>query len=444
MRTFGNAAKQHAGHVVDAVSAPMKMNPTQYFNAVALAGPVLLFPFSRSYYFFYVVLLVLALRKGALKDFLTQARPIMLAFWAFALPVLLTELHVVVAAKGGFEWLRTMGVFLLALMLGMATQRIASDVSIRKLALLLMSVAIISWFVDGALQMLSGHSIACRYEGEACDQGHRLSLYFSHRTKLSYAMGMMALVPACWLIARRRTWWAVGVLMLAGMVEMAAGSRFGMTAYLLGVIVLAIVMAMQLSWRYRILLLLGLPLLAMVTSLCLFSVNASFHERVMHTAVIFSGANYHDLNEALTYRPDIWVPTIHMLADHWLFGVGPGELNTAIRPYMQPDNFFIINNIDVSHAHQVVLDIWAATGVIGLVAFLAFYGWVGRYFLLLSRRPVDAGWAFMLIFLVMWFPFNTPSGFYSSDMVFLTFFVLGVAFGWGSLAPVDEPDTNFQ
>lgn len=399
-----------------------------WWKALVLAGPVLLFPVARAYYVFYVAIMGWALweARGAL---LREERAVAMAVAAFFVPVLVTFLAAL--AMGGAEavWLKRGGAFLLGGLLALGTVRLSRDVRVQPLAGALISLAVCSWLLDGGLQLATGHSIDCRGGASACVTDNRWSLYFASNTKLSYFVGMLAFLPAAWLIQQRRHWLAGVVLVMAGITSMAMGSRFGMLAFLVGLGALGLVVALGLGRIAKLLVFVVAPLAIVALGIVFYQVNPAFHTRMDSTLAIFSGADYDVANQALSGRLDIWVPTLHMLADgHWLFGIGPGNLDAAVRPYLQPGNLFA--DIKIFHAHQVLIDILAATGVIGLLAFVALYAWVARQFLRDRLAQVDLRWGALLVFLLMWFPFNSAQGFYASEMVFLTFYMLGLGFGF--------------
>lgn len=398
-----------------------------WWKALVLAGPVLLFPVARSYYVFYVAIMGWALweARGALWR---ESRAAWLAAAAFGLPVLVTFLAALFTGDAEAVWLKRGGAFLLGAVLALATVRLSRDMRAQPLAAVLISLAICSWLVDGSLQLASGHSIDCRGGASACVTDDRWSLYFTSNTKLSYFVGMMAFLPAAWLIRQRRHWLAGVVLLAAGVLSMAMGSRFGMLAFLVGLGTLGLVVALGLGRTAKLLVFVVAPLAIVGMAVVFYQVNPAFHARMASTLSIF-GADYDVANQALSGRLDIWMPTLNMLADgHWLFGIGPGNLDAAVRPYLQEGNLFA--NIRIFHAHQVLIDILAATGLIGLLAFAACYGWAARQFMRDRLQDIDLRWGALLVFLLMWFPLNSAQGFYASEMVFLTFYMLGLGFGF--------------
>lgn len=403
-------------------------NKLLLLKALVLAGPFLLFPAARSYYLFYVAILVWGIMEAGLPALWREGRALRLAVYALGLPVVLTFLVWVLRGELHVEWLEKAGLMLLGGLLGMSASRLSNDGRIQSLVTLLLSVAVMAWLLDGLLQLLTGHSIDCRGGNSPCVLDDRLSIFWATNSKLSYYLGMFSLIPASWLISQGRRNWGLLVLAAGGIVTMAAASRFSMLSWVAGCGVLALVATLRLPRRLRFGVVVLLPLVFLAVGTLLYNINPAFQGRMDSTAQVFQGNDYEAVNRALSGRLDIWGPTVQMLRGQWLVGVGPEGLDGAIRPFFAPDNAFV--NMKIYHAHQVVLDILAATGVVGLAAFLLFYGWVGREFLRASREGIDVRWACLLVFLLSWFPLNSPNGFYASEMVLLTFFVLGLGFGF--------------
>lgn len=412
------------------------MGSKVWWKALVLAGPVLLFPVARSYYLFYVIIMGWALWE-ARASLWQENRAALLATAAFGLPVVVTFLAGLLTGTAEVVWLKRGGAFVLGGLLALATTRLSRDERIQPLATALIGLAICSWLLDGSLQLLLGRSIDCRGGESACLTDARWSLYFASNTKLSYYVGMMAFMPAAWLIGQRRYLPAAAVLLMGGVVAMAGGSRFAVLSWLVGLGALGLVAALALGRLAKVAIFVAAPLALVALGVVFYEVNPAFHARMASTLSIFSGADYDVANQALSGRLDIWVPTLHMLRDgHWLFGIGPGNLDAAVRPYLQEGNLFA--HIKIFHAHQVLIDVLAATGVIGLLAFVACYGWITRQFLRDRLAQVDLRWGALLVFLLMWFPVNSAQGFYSSEMVFLTFYLLGLGFGFRRPEPAGQ------
>lgn len=398
--------------------------------ALVLAGPLVLFPFSRAYYIFYVGILAIGLMGPGLRALWRDARSLQYAFYAIALPMLLS-IAVLLVTQHGWRpvWAEKVGVVALACLLGLATRSLARDDKVTSAACLIMAVVIGTWVLDGLLQVAQGHSIDCRTHESPCAMEQRLSLYFAGQTKLGYYLGMLVFLPVAWLISQRRVKTALALLAGAGFVVMAGGSRFGMLSFLIGCLTLSLVATWSARPVLRLAVLVVVPLAICLSGVLFYELNPSFQSRVAYTVRLFQGLDYETVNIALSGRLDIWAPLTRMIADHWLIGVGPGDLYEAMLPYIPPENPYAHSKI--FHSHQVILDIGAATGIIGVLAFLAFYGWVVWQFIRASAEGVNVRWAGLLVFLLMWFPVNSAQGFYASELVFLTFYMLGLGFRSG-------------
>lgn len=401
-------------------------------KALVLAGPVLFFPFSRSYYAFYVFILGWALWQYGLPRLWQQSQGPRLALYTLGAPVLVTLLGWLLFQGGGQsgEWLGKAGVVAVGALLCSGTIALSREPQLERLAGLMLSVAVASWVADGMVNLVTGHSLDCRGAMSACATDDRFSLYFGAKSKLGYVLGLLPFLPACWLISQRRM--AAGLLLLlaCGLLSFAAASRFSMLSFLVGSGVLALVLVLrsQVERGAKFALLIGMPLALACLAVAFYHLNGTFQSRVDATLLVFKGQDYATLNAALSGRLDIWLPLLDMLRDHWIIGVGPGTLDAGIRPYLPPDSLFA--TIKIYHAHQVILDVVAATGVIGLAAFLAFYGWVLMQFLRATRAGINLRWGALLVLLLMWFPLNSPNGFYASEMMLLTFYLLGLGLGF--------------
>jgi hypothetical protein len=407
----------------------------EWARAAVLAGAIVFFPFARSYYLFYLILLVWALKDAGLRRLWREDEGIRFGFYAIGLPILLTSLAWLFMGGVQKVWLEKFTIVALAALLGLAAAGFARDPATSRRAYLVMSIAILTWLGEGMLQLLMGNDIDCRIVESTCNAGQRVSLYFAKKTKIGYYLGIFALVPACWFLVQRRLMAAIATLVVAGGVVMAAGSRSGMVPWAVGCMVLAFVASAQFG-RLRWLLLLGIAAVVAVMVVLLFHTNAAFHTRAVSSLGLLTGSDYATLNSALSGRLDIWVPLWQVIQQQWLFGVGPEGIDAAVRPLLLPGNGFL--NLKVFHAHQVLLDVQAATGIIGLSAFVAFYGWVALRFIRLSAQGISLQWAWLLVFLLLWFPVNSHHGFYSSELVLLTFFVLGL----GLATPRDAAGGN--
>lgn len=398
-----------------------------WLRGLVLAGPIVFFPLSRAYYLFYLLILITGLSRAGLGSLWRQHAGLRLALLAFALPILITLLaHLLSGAGLEKVWLEKLAVFTLAGLMGLGAAGLAREPGTARAAQLLIVLAILSWMADGTWQLLTGSSIS----GQALALGNRLTAYFSHPMKFGFFIGVLALLPAFYLVPRRHGRLAATLLLaLAAVLTMAGGSRYGLLAFLLGVACFALLQSLALPLRQRWALWLGGPLLAALALVASYQLIPALQSRVDQSAQLLEGISYDSVNKASSHRLDIWYPTVELAKDHWAFGVGPGSFTEAVKPYLGADNIYVQKGINIMHTHQVMLETWVATGIIGLLAFLAYYLWLARRLAATASSRASMGWGCLLVFALLWFPLGTQHNFYASEMVLLSFYLLGLGFG---------------
>ncbi|GIW06584.1 MAG: hypothetical protein KatS3mg060_1389 [Dehalococcoidia bacterium] len=90
-------------------------------------------------------------------------------------------------------------------------------------------------------------------------------------------------------------------------------------------------------------------------------------------------------------RPLLWSTALRMIQDHPLLGVGPDNFLYAYRDrgYLPPEGW---REPNISHPHNLLLDAWVRTGLLGLTALtLAVIGFWRNTFRVL-RFPRGPGW----------------------------------------------------
>lgn len=405
----------------------------QWGMGLVVAGPVVFFPFSRGYYLFYVLLLGFGLARSRLPALWREWQGVRLAMLATIVPMVVT-----IAALGlttghvEKEWLEKVVIALVAGIMGLAAASLARDRQNADLAAWLIVAAILSWMLDGLQQLATGYSISGQ------PMVGRLTSYFSHPYKFGFFVSFMALLPAFHFYRRRNgAWLAAGIMAAAGLVVASAGSRFGLLGWLTGLGVLVLCMIRPLPLRLRLAICVGLPLLLAALLAGLYSSNQAFSSRVDQTALALKGMDYQAWNNATSKRLDIWYPAVELAKDNWLLGVGPGQVTEAIKPYLGPDNIYRVKDIKIFHTHQVTLEIWLGAGLLGVAAFLTFYGWLCAWLWRHRARP-DLGWACLLVWALVWLPFGTQLDWYASEMVLWSFFMLGLGFGLHAAASAGD------
>lgn len=131
--------------------------------------------------------------------------------------------------------------------------------------------------------------------------------------------------------------------------------------------------------------------------------------RIQVTMGLFSG-DYQIINEATATRLPVWRTAINIFQDNWINGIGPRGFRFVYQDYSHADNPFFKNG--QTHPHQLLLEVLAETGMIGLLGLLLFTLVFIRF--LLQQDLVMALWPWWLAVLTAVFPVNTHMAFYGS------------------------------
>ena len=396
-----------------------------------LAAPIVAFPFARSYLLFYVTIILTALIARRTMPAIRTERDLTLGVLLLAGPVLITVIALGIST-GSIErvWLEKLGLIFVAGLLGASIAGLSTSPRTRNVASLIIGMTSLFWVFDGLVQLIFGKDLF-GIGANTRSGGERIGAFFENPYRYGYFIAFLAALPAFWLLSQQRGRLLGSLALIAGgAVALAGGSRYAMLGYGLLAMTFVFVAARDLPGRQRTALLAGAPIGLSALIALLLLVSPSLQDRIADTLLILDNMDRNTLNLALSYRLDIWEPALALAGDNWLFGAGPSQITTAIKPYLPPDSIFVTQNIDVMHAHQVLIEVLVGTGVIGLFCFIAYYAHIGA----VAWRQRDAsatfGWGCLLTFLLMWIPFGSQKDIYGSEQMLLSFYLLGLGFGF--------------
>lgn len=258
--------------------------------------------------------------------------------------------------------------------------------------------------LDQLKQLISGHGLCTAQEIAAVD---RLSGVLGP-CNLKFGQTLASLAPFLLFALGRRG--ALAWLLVAaavGGVIVLAGSRASWITY--GLIVLLS------GWR-----LIGarrMLLVALLGSVCagaLVYVSPQARERAHRTTLAFARQG-DGVNAALSGRGQIWDAALCMISEHPVNGVGARGFRDAYPGCdPMPGKPPAWGEGPALHAHQIVLEILAETGVIGLLLWLAGAAQAWRAWRYSSVAARERARPAMVALAVTVFPFNTHLAFYSS------------------------------
>lgn len=283
------------------------------------------------------------------------------------------------------------------------------------------------WSLDQLKQLVSGHGLCNAVEVAAAD---RLSGVLGP-CNLKFGQVLASLSPfLLFAAARRAGLWGWGAAAAAvGVVLVLAGSRAAWLTY-------ALVVAYS-GWRLLgARALIGCLALGLVAAVAIGVGSSQVRERVARTAMAWEGDG-DGVNQALSGRAQIWAAAGCMIAGHPVNGVGARGFRDAYpgcNPTPQAQEVW--GEGPALHAHQIVLEILAETGVLGLLLWLAAAAQAWRAWRFAPLPARERARPAMLALAVTVFPLNTHLAFYSTFWGGLT--LLLAALYAGSLLARDD------
>ncbi|KRE96545.1 polymerase [Frateuria sp. Soil773] len=279
------------------------------------------------------------------------------------------------------------------------------------------------WVLDAWLQALTGWSLGGHAEAE------RISgIFGADNLKLGPALAVLS--PFALWAARRRWGWrglAAAFLLLLGPV-LLAGSRAAWLSFAL--------VALAFGWRearsprrFAAIAVAGVLALALAGAVA-WQASTRFHERMTRTLAAFDG-HEQGLDQALSGRLDIWRTSARMIAAHPWNGVGVRGFRYAYPHYAPAGDHFLVAEPcgpgeGACHAHQLVLEVLAETGAVGLLLWLAAAAWALRAWRRAGAAARERAFPVSVALGAMLFPLNTHLAFYSAWWGLLFAWLLGL------------------
>jgi O-antigen ligase len=350
----------------------------------------------------------------------------LLVFLAYWLPELVSAVDSVVPAKSWSEVALDLRFLPFTLF---AISALASSRA-RWLCLRLAAVVIALWTLDALFQASFGVGLG----GVA--RGDRITgIFGDDNPKLGQVLATLApvLLWVAWRDGGGR--WLLVAEGLLALAIMLAGSRAGWVSFawisLLGLWIWA-----RTPRRFALAAALVIGLASIGGGL-LYHGSDHFKARVDRTLLAMSGTRS-GVDDALALRLPIWEVALRMGLDHPINGVGVRGFRTAYPDYAAADDVWVRADPrrGALHAHQIVLEIWTETGVIGLACWLAGLMVLIRRWRAAAAAERELAIAAAAALIAMCFPLNTHLAFYSGFWGLLFWWLLALLLAL--LAPADD------
>lgn len=411
------------------VSAPDR---TPWLLLAPLAGFVLLLPFDRAAEAAVLAALVIAVTLGIRERarWLPLAGPLLgflLLLWCYVQPALVSAFDSLDPAK---SWQTALGALRFAGFGVLAVLWYARAPRPERLAQAV-GVLLAVWILDALIQASTGVGL----RGPSAPD--RLSgIFGADNLKLGQTLAALAPVgvAAAALHGRRMATVAAALLLL---VVLLSGAR---AAWISAAVLAAVGVHLLLGrrWRRTLPALSGLALLAGGVVAGLAQLSPVFAERLARTTAGFA-MDRASIDYALAHRLPIFEAAGRMVAAHPVNGVGVRAFQEAYPAHTVPDDKWLQmgDGRGAAHAHHLLLEVLAETGMVGLVCWLLGLGLLLRYWhdAEPAQRLRALPWVLGLV--SMSFPLNTHLAFYSSYWSGVFFWLLAMASA-ALLVPVRE------
>jgi O-antigen ligase len=289
------------------------------------------------------------------------------------------------------------------------------------------------WVADALFQAATGYD----FLGYAQTPSRLNGIFGEHQLRLGNALPVLA--PFLILALRKRTALMLLATVMSGAVVILAGSRGGWVSF--GLVCVWLIFSESRRrgvslWKVGVV----ATLIGLAGSFAAFESPGAKH-RLDRTLLLFSGDET-NIDQALSLRWTLWKSVFAMIDTHPVNGVGVRAFRYAYPKFAQPDDPFLsIDKVSgrptgAFYAHQIILEVTAETGLIGLSGFGLFCALLVRYWRLANQERKIQSLPFAMASFAWLFPLNTHPSFYTAQWSVLIW--LMIAMLCASLHPLQE------
>ncbi|MDX2428092.1 MAG: O-antigen ligase family protein [Xanthomonadales bacterium] len=342
--------------------------------------------------------------------------PIFLCFW---IPMVVSSFDSYLPQK---SWVSSLAALrFLAAVLSMAVLLRAD--SARWRVIRWTSFLLVFWAVDGFVQLIFGNDLF----GIAMNPDRLNALFVQ---KYQFYGPTLAMLSPLLLEHARRHWpawaWVTAFTLMLGAV-LIAGMRAG---WLIMGLVLAVYLWLMFKRENRELrkASLSIPVLVVTAIIGSYLVSPLFQARLDQSLTITQGTQA-AVSAASNLRIPIFKTSLIMYKEHPVNGVGVRAFPVAYMEYAADDDVHIQNSggkSGATHAHNLVLEVMADTGSIGLLGMIAGFVLVLRFWRQMTPTRRNEAFPFALALALVLFPLNSHFALYGTYMSSLIWVLFGL------------------
>jgi O-antigen ligase len=342
-------------------------------------------------------------------------------FACFWLPILLSSFDSFLPQKSWTTSLAAVRYLLAALAIGV----LLHTASLRWLVLRWTTYLLLFWAIDGFVQLAFGVDLL----GVPLHP-ERLNALFNEKYQF-YGPTLAMLSPLVFEYTRRRwpAWaWGASFALILGAV-MISGMRAGWMA--IGMVVFAyFVLMLRRDNRDLRGATVTIPVLTLVVIATTYLVSPTVQERVARTLTMTEGVAS-AIDYASSWRLPIFRTSLVMYRNHPVNGVGVRAFPEAYAKYATPEDYAVLAREDgkgthATHAHNVVLEVMADTGSIGLLGLLAGFFVAWRTWRGMSPPSRQEAFPYVVALVLVLFPLNSHFAIYGTYTSSLVWVLIGL------------------
>jgi len=342
--------------------------------------------------------------------------PVFLCFW---LPMVLSSFDSYLPQK---SWTSSIAALrFLAAALSMAVLLRAD--SARWRVIRWTSFLLVFWAADGFVQLIFGTDLL----GIAMNPDRLNALFVQ---KYQFFGPTLAMLSPLLLEHARRHWpawaWVASFTLMLGAV-LIAGMRAGWL--IMGLVLLVYVWLMfRKENRELRKASLSIPVFVFTAIIGAYLVSPLFQARLEQSLTITQGTKA-AVSAASNLRMPIFNTSLVMFKAHPVNGVGVRAFPKAYMEYAAEDDVHIQNSggkSGATHAHNLVLEVMADTGSIGLLGLLTGFVFVFRFWRRMTPSRRNEAFPFALALVLVLFPLNSHFALYGTYMSSLTWILFGL------------------
>lgn len=364
----------------------------------------------------FFVLLRSPAHRARVRTLLPLVLPLFLCFW---LPMLLSSFDSYLPEKSWSTSLVAVRYLFAALAIGVMLY----TPSLRWLVLRWTSFLLLFWAIDGFVQLAFGVDLL----GVPLHPD-RLNALFGAKYQY-YGPTLAMLSPLVFEFARRRwpAWaWGASFVLVLGAV-LISGMRAGWLAIAMVVGAYFLLMLRSENRELRKVTV-AMPVLSLLVILLSYAISPTVQDRVARTLVMT-----HDVESALDYasswRMPIFKNAIVMYRAHPVNGIGVRAFPIAYPHYAPPDDYHVVRHEDgtgATHAHNIVLEVMADTGTIGLAGLVLGFVLAWRAWRTMAAPNRQEAFPYVVALVLVLFPFNSHFAIYGTYTSSLVWILVGL------------------